>query len=112
MKHRGVAVSALQICLDVFRWTDSEAVTKVCSFSGSVVLLAVSSSNVELREFVSKDLFCAVIQGLELESNAVISSDLVGLCRDIFIHLSNRDPAPRQVSGIHLLIVTSLHYYM
>ncbi|WZY79260.1 hypothetical protein YC2023_025644 [Brassica napus] len=35
--------------------------------------------------------------GLAIESNAVNSADLVNLCREIYIYLSERDPAPRQV---------------
>ncbi|XP_043816148.1 protein HASTY 1 isoform X2 [Manihot esculenta] len=97
LKHKGLALPALQICLEAFTWTDSEAVTKVSSFCAHVVLLAIATNNVELQEFVSKDLFYAIIKGLELESNAVISADLVGLCREIFIYLRDRDPAPRQV---------------
>ncbi|KAM7274199.1 hypothetical protein ACFE04_028863 [Oxalis oulophora] len=57
LKHKALAVSVLQTCLEVFRWTD----------------------------------------GLTLESNVVISADLVGLCREIFIYLYERDPAPRQI---------------
>ncbi|XP_048226148.1 protein HASTY 1 [Ricinus communis] len=97
LKHKGLALPALQICLEAFTWTDSEAVTKVSSFCATVIVLAISTNSVELREFVSKDLFYAIIKGLELESNAVISADLVGLCREIYIYLRDRDPAPRQV---------------
>lgn len=74
--------------------------TKVSSFCGSVVLLAVSSSNVELREFVAKDLFYAIISSLEFDSNVNVSAELVSLCREIFVYLSDRDPAPRQVGEI------------
>ncbi|KAJ6694225.1 hypothetical protein OIU85_004961 [Salix viminalis] len=66
--HNGLAVPALQICLEAFTWTDGEAVSKVLSFCG-----------------------------LALESNAFISADLVGFCREIFMYLCDRDPAPRQV---------------
>ncbi|KAL3573583.1 hypothetical protein D5086_024196 [Populus alba] len=97
LKHNGLAVPALQICLEAFTWTDGEAVSKVLSFCASVILLGISAKNVQLREFVSKDLFSAIIKGLALESNAVISADLVGFCREIFMHLCDRDPAPRQV---------------
>ncbi|KAL1220851.1 Protein HASTY 1 [Cardamine amara subsp. amara] len=97
LNHKNVALPALQICLEVFTWTDGDATTKVCSFCGVVVLLAILTNNVELREFVSKDLFSTVIRGLAMESNAVNSADLVNLCREIFIYLSDRDPAPRQV---------------
>ena len=97
MKHQYLALPALQITLDAFKWTDGEAMIKLSSFCGAVVLLAISTNNVELRQFVSKGLFYAIIQGLALESNAFISADLVGLCRDIFVYLSDRDPAPRQV---------------
>ncbi|KAJ4888029.1 hypothetical protein Rs2_27777 [Raphanus sativus] len=78
-------------------WTDGEATTKVCSFCGLVVHLAILTNNVELREFVSKDSFSAVIRGLAMKSNAVNGADLVNLCREIFIYLSDRDSAPRQV---------------
>ena len=97
MKHKSLAVPALRICIEAFAWTDGEAMTKVTHFCGALILLAVSSNDVELREFVAKDLFCAIIQGLALESNAIISADLVGLCREIFVYLSDRDTAPRQV---------------
>lgn len=98
LKHKGLALPLSQINLEAFTWTDGEAVTKFSAFCGAVVLLAVSSSNVELRGFVAKDLFSAIIQGLALESNAFVSADLVGLCREIFVYLSDRDPSPRQVS--------------
>lgn len=78
-------------------WTDGDAVSKVASFCGVVVLLALSTDNMELREFVARDLFYAIIQGLGLESNAIISSDLIGLCREIFVYFSDRNAAPRQV---------------
>ncbi|GMH10461.1 hypothetical protein Nepgr_012302 [Nepenthes gracilis] len=97
LKHKGLAVLALQICLEAFKWTDTESMTKICSFCGGVIVVAISSNNVELREFVCRDLFLAIIQGLALESNAIISSDLIGLCREIFVHLSDRDPTPRQI---------------
>ncbi|XP_050225235.1 protein HASTY 1 [Mercurialis annua] len=97
LKHRGLALPALQISLEAFTWTDSEAMTKVSAFCATVIHLAISTNNVELREFVSKDLFYAIIKGLELESNAVISAELVNLCREIYIYLRDRDPAPRQV---------------
>ncbi|XP_022143035.1 protein HASTY 1 [Momordica charantia] len=97
LKHKGLAISALRICLDAFTWTDGEAVTKISSFCSTLVLLAISTKDGELHEFVSRDLFSAIIQGLTLESNAFISSDLVGLCREIFLYLSDRNPAPRQI---------------
>ena len=61
------------------------------------MLFAVSTSNVELQNFVAKYLFEAVIQGLTLESNAMIHADLVSLCREIFVHFSNRHSAPKEV---------------
>uniref|UniRef100_A0A2P2KHY5 Protein HASTY 1 n=1 Tax=Rhizophora mucronata TaxID=61149 RepID=A0A2P2KHY5_RHIMU len=97
LKHQTLALPILHICLQAFTWTDGEAVTKVSSFCATVVLLSISTNNPELRQFVSKDLFSAVIRGLALESNAVISADLVALCREIFVYLCDRDPAPRQV---------------
>ncbi|KAL6958984.1 histone deacetylase [Sarracenia purpurea var. burkii] len=97
LKHKGIALPALQLTLDVFKWNDGEAVNKVTSFCGAIILLAILTNNVELLQFVSKDLFYAIIQGLALESNGIISADLVGLCREIFVYLSDRDPAPRQI---------------
>lgn len=98
LKHRELALPVLQISIQAFTWTDGEAVTKVSSFCAAVIVLAISSNNEELRQFVSKDLFSAAIKGLTLESNAVINADLVGLCREIFVYMCDRDPAPRQVS--------------
>lgn len=98
MKHQGLALPALQICLEAFTWTDGDAMTKVSSFCGALVVLAIFTNSVELQQFVCKDLFSAIIQGLALESNAFISADLVGHCRDIYIYLCDRHPAPRQVS--------------
>ncbi|KAK9137001.1 hypothetical protein Sjap_007595 [Stephania japonica] len=97
LTHKGLALPALQICIGAFTWTDGEAVAKISSFCGSVILLAISTNDLELRQFVGKDLFCALIQGLTLESNAVVSADLIGLCREIFVYLAEKDPAPRQV---------------
>ncbi|XP_019231873.1 PREDICTED: protein HASTY 1 isoform X2 [Nicotiana attenuata] len=97
LMHKSIALPALQISLEALRWKDGEAVTKVSSFCGAVILLAISTANVELRDFVCKDLFPAIIQALALESNAFISADLVGLCREIFIYLADRHPAPRQI---------------
>jgi hypothetical protein len=97
LMRKGLALPALQICLEAFTWTDGEAVTKVSSFCAAVVVLSVTTNNVELREFVSRDLFSAIIQALALDSNAITSADLVALCREIFVFLCDRDPAPRQV---------------
>nr|XP_043632006.1 protein HASTY 1 [Erigeron canadensis] len=97
LKNKDIAVPLLHLCLDAFRWTDGESAVKVFSFCGTVVLLAVSTNNFELRQFVCKDLFTAVIQGLALESNAFASAELISLCRDIFINFCKEDPAPRQI---------------
>lgn len=110
LHHKSLAVPVLKICVEALGWSDSESMSKVSTFCGLVVLLAVSTNNVELRQFVCKDLFSAIIQGLTLESNAFISADLVGLCREIFVYLSNRDPSPRQVGRIYSIVV--LDYYM
>ncbi|KAG6420174.1 hypothetical protein SASPL_116693 [Salvia splendens] len=97
LHYKSLAAPVLKICIEALGWSDSESMSKVSTFCGLVVLLAVSTNNVELRQFVCKDLFYAIIQGLTLESNAFISADLVGLCREIFVYLSNRDPSPRQI---------------
>ncbi|KAJ6434326.1 hypothetical protein OIU84_017937 [Salix udensis] len=44
LKHNGLAVPALQICLEAFTWTDGEAVSKVLSFCG----LALESNAVSV----------------------------------------------------------------
>lgn len=97
LKHRGPAVPALQMSIEAFSWTDGDSVIKVAAFCETVILLAISANNQELRQFVAKDLFLAVIQGLCLESNAFASADLVGLCREIFVYFAQKDPAPRQI---------------
>ncbi|XP_050384104.1 protein HASTY 1 [Argentina anserina] len=97
LKHQGLALPALQICLESFKWTDGDAMPKVSSFCGALVVLAIFTNSMELQQFVCNDLFSAIIQGLALESNAFISADLVGHCRDIYIYLCDRHPAPRQV---------------
>nr|GMD08550.1 protein HASTY 1 [Ipomoea batatas] len=97
LKHKNVAVPGLQISLEAFRWTDGESVAKVSAFCGTIIALAILTNNVELRDFVCKDLFSALIEGLTLESNAFISADLVGHCREIFIHLADKHLAPRQI---------------
>ncbi|XP_056842057.1 protein HASTY 1 isoform X2 [Raphanus sativus] len=112
LTHKSVALPALQICLEVFTWTEAEATNKVCSFCGVVLLLAILTNNVELREFVAKDLFSAVIRGLGVESNAIKSPDLVNLCSEIFINLCDRDPAPRQVLlSLPCLTPSDLHAF-
>ncbi|KAL6615319.1 hypothetical protein ACP70R_037589 [Stipagrostis hirtigluma subsp. patula] len=97
MLHIGTALPALRISVEVFSWTDSEAVTKVISFCGALIHLAVATNQAELRQFVAKDLFSSIIQGLSVESNSIMSAELVGLCREIYVYLSDRDPAPKQV---------------
>ncbi|XP_074571576.1 protein HASTY 1 [Curcuma longa] len=97
MTHHGLALQSLRIGINALAWTDGDSVNKVIPFCGSIIVLAIITSSVELREIVSKDLFLALIQALSLESNAVISSDLLGLCREIYVYLADRDPAPRQV---------------
>lgn len=97
MGIKGIALPALRISIEIFYWTDGDSVAKIVPFCGSLINLAASTKNMELGEFVAKDLFYAIIHGLGLESNAIISSDLVGLCREIYMHLLNRDSSPRQV---------------
>lgn len=98
MTRQGLAPHSLRLGIDALAWTDCKSVNKVIPFCGSIIVLAIITSSVELREIVAKDLFLALIQALSLESNAIISSDLLGLCRDIYVYLAARDPAPRQVS--------------
>ncbi|KAL0691749.1 hypothetical protein Bca4012_091428 [Brassica carinata] len=63
----------------------------------SVIHLAIMTNNGELREFVAKDLFNALIMSLTINENVNNSSILVGMCSEIFVYLSQRHPAPRQV---------------
>jgi exportin-5 len=95
--HKTQALPVLRIIIEVLNWTDAEAVNKTVPLCGALVLLSIATNNTELRQFVTKDLFSAIIQGLALESNAFISAELVGLCREIYVYLSDRDPTPRQV---------------
>ncbi|KAK7397264.1 hypothetical protein VNO78_18431 [Psophocarpus tetragonolobus] len=97
LKREGLALPTLRICLEAFTWTDGEAVTKISSYCSVLVVLAIVTNHAELIEYVSRDLFSSIIQGLALESNAIISADLVGICREIFVYLCDRHPAPRQV---------------
>ncbi|XP_050221439.1 protein HASTY 1-like isoform X2 [Mercurialis annua] len=97
LKHKGLSRSMLQICLEVFCWADSESVTKISTFCTAVVLLAILTNDVEVREFVSKDLFKSILEAMKFESNAVISADLVSLCRKIYFYLRDREPSLRRV---------------
>ncbi|KQK04284.1 protein HASTY 1 isoform X2 [Brachypodium distachyon] len=97
MLNVSTALPALRITIQVFSWTDSEAVTKVVPFCGALIHLAVATNRAELRQFVGKDLFSSIIQGLSIESNAIISAELVGLCREIYVYLSDKDPSPKQI---------------
>uniref|UniRef100_A0A0D3ENS2 Uncharacterized protein n=1 Tax=Oryza barthii TaxID=65489 RepID=A0A0D3ENS2_9ORYZ len=97
MLNVSTAVPALRITVEVFSWTDSEAVTKIIPFCGALIHLAVATNRAELSQFVAKDLFSSILQGLSVELNSITSSELVGLCREIYVYLSDRDPAPRQV---------------
>ena len=72
--------------------------TKISSFCSATVALSTVTNHTELIEYISTDLFTSVIQGLKLESNAIISADLVAICREIFVYLGDRHPAPRNVS--------------
>ncbi|EPS62225.1 hypothetical protein M569_12567, partial [Genlisea aurea] len=97
LNSKSLSVPVMKICIESFGWSDAEALSKVSSLWSQVVSASVSTKSEELREFVSRDLFGTVIQALTLESNAAVSADLVGLCRDIFVYTSNRNPAPRQI---------------
>lgn len=106
LKHEGLALPTLRMCLEAFTWTDGEAVTKISSYCSALVVLAIVTNHAELIEYVSRDLFTSIIKGLALESNAIISADLVGICREIFVYLCDRHPAPRQVSMCLVLLAT------
>ncbi|KAJ4797076.1 Protein HASTY 1 [Rhynchospora pubera] len=95
--HKTQAILLLRIMIDVLNWTDADAVTRAVPFCRALVLLSIATNNTELRQFVTKDLFSAIIQGLAFESNAFISAELLGLCREIYVYLLDWDPTPRQV---------------
>ncbi|KAL9320333.1 hypothetical protein ACSQ67_012172 [Phaseolus vulgaris] len=97
LKREGLALPTLRLCLEAFTWTDGESVTKISSYCSVLVVLAIVTNHAELIEYVCKDLFTSIIQGLTLESNAITSADLVAICREIFVYLCDRHPAPRQV---------------
>ncbi|KAG8052323.1 hypothetical protein GUJ93_ZPchr0001g31232 [Zizania palustris] len=97
MLNAATAIPALRITVEVFSWTDSEAVTKVIPFCFALIHLAVATNRAELSQFVAKDLFSSIMQGLSVELNSITSAELVGLCREIYVYLSDRDPTPRQV---------------
>lgn len=97
LSRNGSALPAMRISIDVLAWTDGDAVTRSTSFCVALIVLAVSTNSVQLREFVANDLFRAIIQSLALESNALTSPDLVSLCREIYVYLADLHPAPRQV---------------
>ncbi|KAK7332919.1 hypothetical protein VNO80_29676 [Phaseolus coccineus] len=98
LKHEGLALPTLRLCLEAFTWTDGESVTKISSYCSVLVVLAIVTNLTELIEYVCRDLFTSIIQGLTLESNAITSADLVSICREIFLYLCDRHPALRQVS--------------
>ena len=52
---------------------------------------------IELRQFVRKDLFSSIRLGLSVELNVVVSAELIGPCREIYLYLSDKDLAPKQV---------------
>lgn len=105
--HKTQAIPLLRITIEVLNWTDAEAVNKTVPFCGALVLLSIATNNTELRQFVTKDLFSAIIQGLTFECNAFICAELVGLCREIYVYLSDRDPTPRQVLITPIIIFFS-----
>lgn len=92
------------MCLEAFTWTDGEAVAKVTSYCSVLIVLSIWTNCTELVEFVARDLFTSLIKGLALESNAIISSELVSLCREIFVYLCDRHQSPRQVCLLYLML--------
>ncbi|KAK7355295.1 hypothetical protein VNO80_14548 [Phaseolus coccineus] len=97
LKHEGLALPTLQLCLEAFTWTEGESVTKISSYCSVLVVLAIVTNHAELIEYVCREPFTSIIQGVTLESNATTSADLVAICREIFVYLCDRHPAPRQV---------------
>ncbi|KAK4382765.1 protein HASTY 1 [Sesamum angolense] len=64
LNKKDLAIPILKICIEAFGWTDSEAMSKVTSLCGLVILLAISTDNVELREFILLSLPCITLQDL------------------------------------------------
>lgn len=95
---RDLAHSVMQFSLQACTWRDGITTFNLRCFFISVIQLAITTNNGELREFVAKDLFNALIMSLTIDENVNNSSVLVGLCSEIFVYLSPRHPAPRQVS--------------
>lgn len=94
---RDLANSVMQFSLQACTWTDGITTFNLRCLFISVIHLAVTTNNGELREFVAKDLFNAIIMSLTIDENVNNNSILVGMCSDIFVYLSQRHPAPRQV---------------
>ncbi|CAH8386137.1 unnamed protein product [Eruca vesicaria subsp. sativa] len=97
LSSRNLADSVMQFSLQACTWRDGITNSNLRLFFISVVHLAITTNNGELREFVAKDLFHAIIMSLTIDENVNNSSVLVGLCSEIFVYLSQRNPAPRQV---------------
>ncbi|CAA7041201.1 unnamed protein product [Microthlaspi erraticum] len=113
---RNLAQPVLQFCLQACTWTDGViTITSLRSFLISVIHLAIMTNNGELGEYVSKDLFYALIMSLTIGENlknSSVISILVGLCHEIFVHLSERHQAPRQVLlSFPRLSLDDLHAY-
>lgn len=94
---RDLAHSVMQFSLQACTWRDGITTFNLRCFFISVIHLAITTNNGELREFVAKDLFNALIMSLTIDENVNNSSVLVGLCNEIFVYQSQRHPAPRQV---------------
>lgn len=94
---KNLANSVMQFSLQACTWTDGITTFNLRCLFISVIHLAVMTNNGELREFVAKDLFNAIIMSLTIDENVNNNSILVGMCSDIFVYLSQRHPAPRQV---------------
>uniref|UniRef100_M4FG90 Tryptophan--tRNA ligase, cytoplasmic n=1 Tax=Brassica campestris TaxID=3711 RepID=M4FG90_BRACM len=94
---KNLANSVMQFSLQACTWTDGITTFNLRCLFISVIHLAVMTNNGELREFVAKDLFNAIIMSLTIDENVNNNSILVGMCSDMFVYLSQRHPAPRQV---------------
>ncbi|XP_037461569.1 protein HASTY 1-like [Triticum dicoccoides] len=102
MLNVDTALTALGITVEMFTWTDSEAVTKVIPFYGALIHLAVATNQAELRQFVRKDIFSSITQGLSVELNVAVNAELIGLCQGIYLYLSDKDRAPKQGSQVDI----------
>eukprot|EP00270_Netrium_digitus_P015700 TRINITY_DN5548_c0_g1_i1.p1 TRINITY_DN5548_c0_g1~~TRINITY_DN5548_c0_g1_i1.p1 ORF type:complete len:427 (-),score=79.47 TRINITY_DN5548_c0_g1_i1:123-1343(-) len=97
----GAAEATLRLGIGSITWPDSEAAHRAATFCTAVVsMLSMApppDQESQLMHIVSHDMFSAAIQGLTLDSNALLQAELVGILRDILVRLGSHTTAPRQI---------------